>query len=70
MANEGGLLSAQEVAKQLRIADRTVLNLIQRGKFPNAFQVGRVWRIPQADLKAYVEKQRRERRAVTSTSGS
>lgn len=70
MLIEGVLLSAQEVATQLRINDRTVLRLIERGHFPDAFKAGRAWRIPEADLKAYVEEQKRERQAAAPTPES
>lgn len=64
---EGDLLSAQEVARRLAIHNSTVRRMIDRGDFPNAFKAGRDWRIPEDDLEAYVENQKRERRAVTST---
>jgi excisionase family DNA binding protein len=70
MVIEGTLLSAQEVASQLRVSDRAVLDMIYRDDFPNAFKAGRAWRIPESDLEEYVEKQRRERRAAASTSES
>lgn len=64
---EGDLLSTQEVASRLAISDRTVQRMIQRGEFPNAFRAGsRAWRIPETDLEAYVENQKRERRTATS----
>ena len=66
MVIEGVLLSAQEVAKRLRVSDRTVLNLIDRDEFPNAFQAGRAWRISESDLEAYVEKKKRERQVAAS----
>lgn len=64
---EGVLLSAKEVARRLAVHDSTILRLLYRGEFPSAFKVGRVWKIPQADVEAYVEKQWRERQAATST---
>lgn len=67
MAIEGVLLSSQEVARQLAVHESTVVRLLHRGEFPNAFKVGRAWKIPQTDLEAYVEKQWRERQAATST---
>lgn len=68
--NEGILLSTQEVARQLAIHYSTVVRMLHCGEFPNAFKAGRAWKIPQADLKAYVENQKRERQAATSTSES
>lgn len=65
--NEGSLLSTQEVARQLIIHESTVARMIHRGEFPNAFKAGRAWRIPKADLEAYVENQKRERQAAAST---
>ena len=64
---EGVLLSAQEVARRLAVDDSTVRRMLRQGYFPNAFKLSRAWRIPQADLEAYVQEQRRERQAATST---
>lgn len=52
------MLNVQEIAAQLRVHQRTVLREIKRGHFPGAFRVGRVWRIPASDLRAYVERRR------------
>ena len=68
MAVEGVLLSTRKVASQLALSERTVLRMIRRGDFPGAFRAGgRAWRIPEADLEAYVEKQQRERQAAAPT---
>ena len=61
-----GVLSTQEVASELRISERSVLNLIGRNEFPNAFKAGRAWRISESDLEAYVDKQKRERQVAAS----
>ena len=64
---EGVLLSVLEVARRFDVDDSTVRRLLYHGQFPNAFKVGRLWKIPETDVEEYVEKQRRERQAVTST---
>lgn len=63
--SEDELLTSRQVAGQLKTTERTVLREIARGRFPNAFKVGWSWRIPRADLDAYINKQKRKRQAVT-----
>lgn len=68
--NEGTLLSTLEVARHLALSDASIRRMLYRGEFPNAFKAGRAWKIPETDLEAYVENQKRERRTATSTSES
>lgn len=63
---EGVLLSTQEVARQLAVHDSTIRRMLQHGHFPAALKVGGVWKVPQADVDAYVEEQRRERQVAAS----
>jgi len=49
-----------ELAKEWRVARLTIHTRIHEGAFPNAFQVGTAWRIPRADIRAYLDKQRRK----------
>ena len=48
--------TAGEVADDLRVTKSTVHGLIHDGEFPNAFQVGKMWRIPGADLADYIRR--------------
>ena len=66
---EGALLSVLEVARRFAVDDSTIRRMLYRGEFPNAFKAGRVWRIPETDVEAYLEKWR-ERQAAASISGS
>lgn len=50
------LLTANEVAEQLRVSTMTVYRLVRRGELP-AVRVGRNYRIRQRDLAAYLEGQ-------------
>jgi excisionase family DNA binding protein len=50
------LLTAAEVAGQLRVSTMTVYRLIRRGDLP-AVRVGRNYRVRAADLERYLETQ-------------
>ena len=50
-------LTTQEVAKELRITRRTVIQEIHRGKL-EAIMAGNALRIPVESFKTYLEKQR------------
>lgn len=54
MANT--LLTAAEVADQLRVSTMTVYRLIRRGELP-AVRVGRNYRVREQDLTAFLEAQ-------------
>jgi putative molybdopterin biosynthesis protein len=54
---ESALLTAEEVALQLRIKKYTVYELIKRGELPSS-KVGKQMRISQADLDAYLRTNR------------
>ncbi|MDR3337582.1 MAG: helix-turn-helix transcriptional regulator [Treponema sp.] len=51
---ESNLLTAEDVAKQLRIKKYTVYELIKRGEFPSS-KVGRQMRISQSDIDLYLQ---------------
>ena len=51
------ILTLPEVAELLRIAEKTVYSLAQRGEIP-AFKVGGQWRFKQADINSWIEKQK------------
>lgn len=50
------LLTAAEVADQLRVSTMTVYRLIRRGELP-AVRVGRNYRVRARDLTAFLEAQ-------------
>ncbi len=52
----GPLLTVDEVAGRLRTCHKTVLRLIQRREFQQAFRIGRRWRIPDPDVLAYLAR--------------
>lgn len=49
------LLTVDEVAQILRVLPKTVRSLLKEGKLPG-FKVGRVWRIPEKSLRAYISR--------------
>ena len=51
------LLTIREVAERLKVSVKTVRRLIQRGEL-EACQVGRQWRVSEADLIIYLARQR------------
>jgi excisionase family DNA binding protein len=50
------LLTAAEVAEQLRVSTMTVYRLIRRGELP-AVRVGRNYRVRASDLETYLDGQ-------------
>lgn len=55
MTNE--ILNIREVAELLRVAEKTVYSMAQRGELP-AFNVRGQWRVRRADLDAWINAQR------------
>ncbi len=51
------LLTAAEVADELRVSTMTIYRLIRRGELP-AVRVGRNYRVPREQLEAYLAEQR------------
>ena len=49
------MLTIREVAEYLHVVKITVYRMIDRGDLP-AVKVGRVWRISQQDLQAYLNR--------------
>ena len=50
-------LTTEEVLNYLKVNSRTIYRLIHRGELP-AVRVGRQWRFRQADLDAWLDRQR------------
>jgi excisionase family DNA binding protein len=56
-AVKGGWLGTPEAADRLGITQRTLYRLIDEGQVP-AFRLGRVFRVKEADLNAFLERSR------------
>ena len=55
--------TTSEVAALLKVTPQTVINLINRGRFPGAYKIdplssNSAYRIPVGDVEKYIEKQR------------
>ena len=53
-------LSVREVAEILQVSNRTVINLIERGRFPGAHKIDQLaknspYRIPRQAVKPFLE---------------
>jgi len=48
------LLDRKEVAERLSLSPLTVGHMMRAGKLP-AFKMGRLWRVREADLDAYIQ---------------
>lgn len=48
--------SIKEAAAELSVDHKTIRRKIKAGEFPNSYKVGRVYRIPRADLDAMRER--------------
>lgn len=47
------ILTIQEVAQLLKVADKTIYSMAQKGGLP-AFKVGGLWRFRRQDLDAWI----------------
>lgn len=52
-------LSTKQVCERFRFSERTVFNLIKRGKL-KGFKAGREWRFEESDIEDFIQTQRRE----------
>lgn len=50
------VLTIQEIASLLKLADKTVYSMAQGGELP-AFKVRGQWRVRRADFEAWMERQ-------------
>ena len=48
------VMTIGEIAQNLRVTIRTVQRWCMEGRFPNAYRVGRPWRVPKADVDAFI----------------
>ena len=53
------VLDAKEVAQLLKVHQRTVIRLAERGELP-AFRVGDLWRFRRTDVEEFINKQIRK----------
>lgn len=51
------ILTLPEVAQLLKVAEKTVYSMAQKGLLP-AFKVGGQWRFKRADLDQWIEEQK------------
>ncbi len=54
--SEDQVLTIKDVAAILRLAEKTVYSMAQRGELP-AFKVRGQWRVRRVDFEAWMEKQ-------------
>lgn len=62
-------LTAEQAAERLRLHVNTVAKHLRSGEYPNAYFLGRSWRIPLTDITAFIERRRqaaRDERALRS----
>lgn len=58
---EDEMLTVQQVAQQMKVSERTVINWIEHAGLP-AFPIGkRGYRISKSDLQAFIEERKRQR---------
>jgi len=58
--SEHDLLTVSEVASYLRLAERTVREMIDRGDIP-AMKIGKAYRIKRIDLESFIESKQESR---------
>lgn len=56
------ILTVQEVAALLKVADKTVYTMAQKGEIP-AFKVRGQWRLRRTDIDAWIHQQTTARHA-------
>lgn len=59
------ILTLPEVATLLKVADKTVYTMAQRGRLP-AFKVGGQWRFKRVDLDQWIEEGKRGARSQSA----
>jgi excisionase family DNA binding protein len=59
--DDNEMLTADEVAKIMKVSIKTVRNWVQSGELPTISIGSREYRISRRDLDAFIEKQRRKR---------
>jgi len=59
MANEAEYLSLEEVADKLGVTYQLIYRLVRAGELP-AVRLGKLYRVSNADLEQYLERNKRE----------
>lgn len=54
-----GVMTIEEVARRLRVSQRTVLRLLAKKEI-KGYKVGRAWRFEVSDVDRYIEQQRKK----------
>ncbi len=62
------ILTLPEVAQLLKVAEKTVYSMAQKGQLP-AFKVGGQWRFKRADLDQWIELQKAAARSDEDPHG-
>ena len=57
------ILTLPEVARLLKVAEKTVYSMAQKGALP-AFKVGGQWRFKRTDIDAWIERRKLEGKAA------
>jgi excisionase family DNA binding protein len=60
------IISLEVVAKLLGVSGRTVVRLVENGEL-TGFKVGRSWKFDEADVDAYIQRQKERARGSSST---
>ena len=55
LMNQDDILTIPDVANLLRVADKTVYSLVQRGDLPG-FKVGGQWRFSRAAINSWIDQ--------------
>jgi excisionase family DNA binding protein len=62
------LLAIEDVAAQLKVQPRTVLEWLRTGKLPG-YKLGRLWRVDPEDLKKFLAQHKRPRGKPPGSEG-
>jgi len=60
------IISLEQVSKLLGVSERTVVRLVENKEL-TGFKVGRSWRFDEADIDAYIQKQKERAQGLSST---
>jgi excisionase family DNA binding protein len=60
------IISLEQVSKLLGVSGRTVVRLVENKEL-TGFKVGRSWKFDEADIDAYIQKQKGRARGLSST---
>jgi excisionase family DNA binding protein len=63
----GGILTIPEIAKYLKVTERTIYKLAAARKIP-AFKVGGSWRFSQSEITTWIRQQSVTRKYKTPTA--